>query len=281
MSFNRVSRRLVAFYIVWMVVLAGAFGPYGCAQEIDTQVKADAVPRETVLGTVFMVRPAWDVAIDELVEKVRKQLRDERAKGKLICYISIPLSATGGGHRPTNVDISKFIKRGLESHYGHSQFWALAPGVIETELPKIDGQSPAGGEYLYMWTKILAGEDGKGDDFEMVYFVGPHDIHSYFGIIRGGVLENLNQYVTDRAEVDEVFRTEVAMDSQRRMSFIRYYGIRAAASYSKGAHDEWNIFRLINRRRELSEQIAMYFDGRAVSMGAGEQPVRPGYEERR
>jgi hypothetical protein len=56
--------------------------------------------------------------------------------------------------------------------------------------------------------------------------------------------------------------------------------MRASAAYSGGAHDEWNIVVRINRKRPLGEQIAMFFDGRALSPPEMEAEISPGYEVR-
>ena len=56
--------------------------------------------------------------------------------------------------------------------------------------------------------------------------------------------------------------------------------MRASSSYSTGAHDEWNIFVKINRKRALGEQIAMFFDGRPASPAEMETEISPGYEAR-
>ena len=50
--------------------------------------------------------------------------------------------------------------------------------------------------------------------------------------------------------------------------------------YSSGAHDEWNIFVRIHRRRQLGEQVAVLFDGRPASPPEMETDVAPGYELR-
>ncbi|QDU17441.1 hypothetical protein CA11_52830 [Gimesia maris] len=239
-----------------------------------------AIPKETVLGTVFLVRPAWDQSIAKTVESVREAIRKERDKGKIVCYISTPLSSRGGGHRPTNVEISKFVKRYVESKYGVNHFWALAPGVVENELPMIEGNRPGGGEYLYMWTQILAGEDGLGSDFDMVYFVGLTEMHAFFGIGDGAILEGISAYIDERSTTDQEFKEQVAQNPINRKNFLRYYGIRGSATFSTGALDEWNIFRLANRRREIGDQVTFFFDGRQVSPAASETAVRPGYEQR-
>ena len=273
--------RLRLFVVLAFVVVYACGESDAIAQKNQAiESKFKPIPRETVLGTVFLVRPAWDEAIHHTVERVREIVREERGSGKTICYISTPLSSRGGGHRPTNVEISRYVKRRVESRYGPRHFWALAPGVVENELAEIEGERPGGGEYLYMWTQILAGEEGDGVDFDMVYFVGPRDVHAFFGIGEGGIMESLDAYITQRAEDDVEFRQSVANVPESRSNFIRYYGIRASATFSTGALDVWNIFRLVNRRRSIGEQVAFYFDGWQVTPAASEAPVRSGYEQR-
>ncbi len=249
----------------------------------------DARPRKTtVLGTQFEVDPRFEAAIAEQIAKVRKELRSRRESGKLIAYVSTPISARGGGHERTNLAIAAFVKERLEVKYG-AGLWALDPGQFQ--LPSVAGQAPQGGEYLYMWTEILAGADGKGGDFDLVYFTGPTDVAGFFGSTR---LEAIDRYIDRQAATDEPFRKEVANDAGRRQAFRRFYAFRASVAWSKGAHDEWNIFVRINRKRalgdlglgdrglgdrgDLGEQIAMQFDGRALSPAEMETEITPGYE---
>ena len=236
--------------------------------------------RTTVLGTKFEVHRDFDRAIAGVVGRIRRRVRTQRERGKFVAFISTPLSPRGGGHRATNVAISKFVKRRLGARYGATQLWVLAPGQVEDELPDVAGRRPSGGEYLFMWTEILAGEDGTGADFDMVYFVGPTDVASFFGVQQTGILDGLDAYVSRRAKADAEFDAEVAQYPERRRQFLRYYGLRASAAFSRGAHDEWNIFRLINCNRPIVEQVAAYFDGRALSPAEFQTPVRPGYEAR-
>ena len=68
-----------------------------------------------------------------------------------------------------------------------------------------------------------------------------------------------------------------------KAAFRKYYAIRASASVSRGAHDEWNIVRLINERRRADSklgtgnQIPVMFDGRGVDPADSEAPVSEGY----
>jgi hypothetical protein len=76
---------------------------------------------------------------------------------------------------------------------------------------------------------------------------------------------------------------KAVQDGLTKVAFRKYYGLRASASVSRGAHDEWNIFRLINERRRADSklgtgnQIPMLFDGRAAAPPESEAPVSEGY----
>jgi hypothetical protein len=137
-----------------------------------------------------------------------------------------------------------------------------------------------------MWTQVLAGEKGDGRDFNMVYFAGPTDFAAYFGVHNSPVLDTVEKYIDVRAQSDDAFRRQVAADPQARKAFLRYYALRASVAYSKGCHDEWNIFRLVNQNirsdpeRSVGEQITMYFDGRALSPAEMETEITPGYQRR-
>lgn len=63
-------------------------------------------------------------------------------------------------------------------------------------------------------------------------------------------------------------------------AFLRYYALRASSAYSSGAHDEWNIFVRINRKRPLGDQVTIFFDSRSASPAEMEADVSPGYELR-
>lgn len=240
--------------------------------------KGAAPPRKaTVLNTVFEVDPTFEKAVAEQIERARKEIRSQREQGKLIAYISTPISSRGGGYEPTNLAISAFIKKRLEERHGKG-LWALDPGQFQ--LPKVDGREARGGEYLYMWTEILAGVDGLGRDFDMIYFTGPTDVHAFFGSTERGILDAIERYIETEAKQNEGFRKEVASNPERRRAFIRFYGLRASVAYSKGAHDEWNIFVKINRKRGVGDQVAMFFDGRALSPAEMETEIAAGYELR-
>ncbi len=236
--------------------------------------------KATVLGTKFLVHPAFEAVIAEKVAAARKELRAHRQKGMFIGYICVPLTARGGGHEGINREISLSVKKRLEDRYGLG-FWALAPGQADYALPEVKGVKPEGGDYLYMWTEILAGEDGKGSDFDLVYFTGPTDVHAFFNLPHKGLLDVLDNSIDIRARLDVTFRQEVAEQPKPRRAFLRYYGLCASTAFSNGCHDEWNLFLTVNRRRGvIGDQLPMYYDGRALSMGEMATAVGAGYEQK-
>ena len=151
-----------------------------------------------------------------------------------------------------------------------------------------------------------------GNRFGAFYFLGPTDVRNFF--TKDGTISltaGVEEYFARKYSMDPVFRKnytpwkkdkngkelEGALDIEewenRRKAFVRYYTVRASANFSKGSHDEWNIWRILNQKRleyvqktkdktekekfELGNQIAGYFDGRQIDPGSGEAGISSGY----
>jgi uncharacterized protein (TIGR02246 family) len=160
-----------------------------------------------------------------------------------------------------------------------------------------------------MWTRVLA-EDGArdwGDRFGAFCFLSPSDVKAFFA--RTGakdITAGVESYFADKFTADPAFHefyslpfkdehgkasTEPAAVQakkleQRKQDFFRFYTIRASAYYSKGSHDEWNIWQLLNELRVrgderdhfgMGSQIAGYFEGHQVEPGAAESLISAGY----
>jgi len=233
--------------------------------------------RTTVLGTDFIVRKEFDSILDEMILKTRENIRKHKDSGKIIAYISTPIGSKGGGDFYTNIEIAKEIKKNLEMRYGNNYFYALNPG--EMKIPKVDDISAKDGEYLYLFTEILAGPDGTGNYFDMFYFVGPKDIHTFYNFTGNNDLNKLENFIIIRAKKNPEFRENIANNLKRRKDFIRYYGVKASSSFSNGAHDEWNIAILLNKKREIHNRIAIHYNGTILSPSAMESSVQSGYEQ--
>lgn len=244
-----------------------------CAQ-LGAQ-EASHVPVKNVvtsLGTIYCVDQDFLPSLETKISQLRQVVRSERAKGKFVGYISIPLSPAGGGTTDINTKVSAEVKQYLEAEYG-GRIWMLAPGAEEATIPSVNEKRPRGQEYMYMWTEILAGEDGRGRDFDLFYFVGPSDFWRALSLTPKTSIASL-QDLADKAGLD--------VDAKRM--FVSYYAFRASATASKGAHDEWNMLRIINEKRRadrsfgIGSQIASYFDGHAVTIDGTEGSVSTGYE---
>src|SRR5882724_10838615 len=231
---------------------------------------------DTVVGIRYCADPAFDAVVAAQIQKIRADVRAQRQAGRLIVYASTPISPRGGGHVATNLAVAASVKARLEKEYG-AAVWVLDPGGYQ--MAAVNGREPGGAEYMVMWTAVLAGDDGAGRDFDMAHFTGPGDMRAFFGCGPDDLTGCLARWLDGRAAADAGLR-RVADDAQARRAFLRYYAIRASAAYSAGAHDEWNIVVRINRKRVLGDQIAIFFDGRAVSPAAMETEISPGYEVR-
>jgi len=132
-----------------------------------------------------------------------------------------------------------------------------------------------------MWASLLEGADGFGD-FDFVYFAGPQDFARYFGFDGNGDMTKLDTYFDKRVKLDPEFEKAV-QNGLTKPAFRTYYALRASAAVSRGAHDEWNIFRLINERRRADgkfgtgNQIPVLFDGHGVAAPDSEAAVSDGY----
>ena len=164
--------------------------------------------------------------------------------------------------------------------------------------------SPSGGDYMRMWTRVLVEDDyqqisekrrGKnlGGAFSAYYFLGPEDVYAFFAQ-RGTntVVAGVEDYFASQFAVNPDFRKSYSKFKeftdeweQTRKDFIQYYSLRAGANFSKGAHDEWNIWVQLNRRRRsdeaygLGEEIAGYMEGRQIDLGAADAETSDGYAE--
>ena len=78
-------------------------------------------------------------------------------------------------------------------------------------------------------------------------------------------------------------RLRASYNGLSKEAFRKYYALRASSNVSRGAHDEWNIFRLINDKRRADSkygtpaQIPIVFDGQPVAPPHHETTVSDGY----
>jgi hypothetical protein len=168
-------------------------------------------------------------------------------------------------------------------------------------------QPTIGGDYMRMWTRVLIEDDEKldlGGRFSAYYFLSPSDVRSFFA--QGGaknVTAGVESYFARKFVTDSRFRAffslplvdEMGVASsldpasqareveKRRREFYRYYSVKSSAYFSKGSHDEWNIWQKLNQLRiaarslGVGSQIPGYFEGLQVDPSAAEAPISTGY----
>ena len=67
-------------------------------------------------------------------------------------------------------------------------------------------------------------------------------------------MAKLDAYFDKRVKSDPDFAKAV-QGGLTKAAFRKYYALRASSTVSRGAHDEWNIFRLINDKRRADSKF--------------------------
>jgi hypothetical protein len=257
----------------------GAFVVTMLALALASPVQAgDMVTFCTKLDLCYCVNSDYRDAISANVARVRALIASNKAQGKTIGYLSIPLSPAGGGSFAVNSEISAKAAENVTARFGARSMYLLNPGTEAGD--KMGGAS--GADFMYMWTQILEGSAGLGEDFDFFYFAGPTDFGKYFALTGQGDLEKLEAWFDTRAAQDPAFKKAIDQGALTKAGFRNYYGLRASVAYSYGSHDEWNIARLINARRRgatdfgIANQLAIFFDGLPQTPGGYESPTAPG-----
>jgi hypothetical protein len=244
---------------------------------LPTSARAGTVTACTALDLCYCVNSDLRGPIDANVARVRQLLQDQRKQGKAIGYLSVPLSTAGGSYFGVNVDVAAQTKDHIEKRYGANSLWMLNPGA-EGNLPA----GATGADYMLMWTTILEGAKGLGEDFDFFFFTGPSSFHEFFGLDGTDDMGKIDAYFDKRLATDPGLQKAVASGQVSKQTFRNYYALRASIAFSYGSHDEWNIARIINERRRgatdygLANQLGIMFDGAATAPGAAEAPITSG-----
>jgi hypothetical protein len=231
----------------------------------------------TKIALCYCVSAELKSVIDAKVAHFREVLASQRKAGKAVGYMSVPLSTIGGGFFNVNMEVAADARAYIDKRFGSGQVWVLNPGVPEANIP-----NGSGADYMLMWTQVLEGRDGLGEDFDFVYFVGPRDFARYFALDGNGDMLTIEQFFDKRVATDADLRKAVDK-GLTRSAFRNYYALKASTTYSKGAHDEWNIVRALNERRRahdqfgIANQLAVLFDGMGVAPSSSEGGISEGY----
>jgi hypothetical protein len=193
--------------------------------------------------------------------------------------MSIPLSTLGGGYFALNTRIAAGVKEQVDKRLGPDYAWLMNPAAPENDLPR----GASGADYMLMWTQVMEGKNGLGEDFDFYYFVGPTDFARHFGLDGSNDMKKLDDYFETMLKTDQGLQQAVSNNRIDKRSFRNYYALRASMAFSLGAHDEWNIAQTINEARRqnrelgIGRQVPVLFDGHAAPPEAFESPLAAGY----
>jgi hypothetical protein len=234
--------------------------------------RADKATECTLDKFCYCVDVGLKGVIEQQAMAVRETIGKQKAQGKAIGYMSIPISTVAGSYSGVNAKVGAEVKERVENRFGPNDAWVLNPAATQVALP----QGATGADYMLMWTKVLEGRSGLGEDFDFVYFVGPSDFARHFPLDGRADMERLDAYY------DALVKTDPDLGKIDKKSFREYYALRASVAFSFGSHDEWNIVRAINEGRRaskdygLARQLGVFFDGHAVAPGLFETPIAAG-----
>ena len=234
----------------------------------------------TKINLCYCVNSDLKATIDTKVVRLRQLLADQRKAGKLVGYMSVPLSPSGGGNFDVNKEVAESAKAAIEKRFGAEYLFVLNPGTPDADLP-----NGSGADYMLMWTTLLEGPNGLGEDLDFAYFVGPRDFARYFALDGTADLAKIDRYFDERIKANPAFEKAVK-DGLSRNAFRNYYALKASTAFSRGAHDEWNIIRTVNERRRndpklgIANQLPVLFDGLGVAPSGWEANVSDGYAGR-
>ncbi len=257
---------LVAAALALVAVLAPAPGAAQGAKSTEC----------TKIGICYCVSTDLKPVIEARIAHFRQLAAEQRKAGKAVGYLSVPLSPAGGGYMKLNFEVAEAAKASVERRFGGAFVWVLNPGTAEP-LP-----NGSGADYMLMWTSILEGRDGLGEDLDFVYFAGPQDFARIFELDGTGDMGKIDHYFDKRLKTDPELEKAVK-SGLTKAAFRTYYALKASSAFSRGAHDEWNIIRVINERRRndsklgIANQLPVMFDGRGVPAADAESIVSEGY----
>src|SRR5690242_5329917 len=176
----------------------------------------------------------WKQLFDKHVKFIQQDILRALASNKLVVYLSCPISSRGGSYFATNVEIANFTVQRLSAEWG-TRFWFLNPAQYQMESTHglglirmhahdleletkqtinidelMESDPPVGGDYMRMWTKVLAEDDsGKnlGGRFSAFYFISPSDVRLFFGQTGAkNITAGVESYFGDKYATDSQFR---------------------------------------------------------------------------
>jgi hypothetical protein len=176
---------------------------------------ADTVTACTTINLCYCINEDYHRQINDNIARVRQLIIEQRTLGKAIGYLSVPLSTAGGSYFGINKAMAKETKERIEAQLGKNSVWVLNPGD-EGNLPA----KASGADYMLMWTKILEGRSGLGEDFDFFYFVGASDFARFFKFDGNADMEKLDAEFDKRLASDAAFKAAVEQGKISKRTFV-------------------------------------------------------------
>src|SRR5262245_2605647 len=115
------------------IILAAAIGV--TALSSATGAVAARATQCTAIGICYCAEADFLPAIDANVAKIRRLIAEQKAVGKAIGYMSIPISTVGGSYFGVSIEVAGRTKANVEKRLGTSSTWLLNPGESDFGLP--------------------------------------------------------------------------------------------------------------------------------------------------
>lgn len=100
-----------------------------------TTARADTATECTLDKFCYCVDVALKGVIEQQVTMIRDMIAKQKAQGKAIGYMSIPISTIAGSYYGVNVKVGAWVKERVEGRLGPNDAWILNPGAVQAGLP--------------------------------------------------------------------------------------------------------------------------------------------------
>src|SRR5450631_665815 len=91
------------------------------------------------IGVCYCVNDELKPTIASKVERFRQLIGDQRKAGKIVGYVSVPLTSAGGGNFGVNREVAESAKAAIEKRFGEDFVFVLNPAALDADLPKGTG----------------------------------------------------------------------------------------------------------------------------------------------
>ncbi len=91
------------------------------------------------IGICYCVNDELKPTIGTKVDRYRQLIAEQRKAGKVVGYLSVPLTSAGGGNFNVNMEVAENAKSAIEKRFGADFTYVLNPTTLDADLPKGTG----------------------------------------------------------------------------------------------------------------------------------------------